>query len=78
MRLTMKFLALAAALTVFTVPALAQKQECTDENKTAWYQKFLDNRKGNEAQQKVAYEAAMLYLENCPADPNDQQAAYMR
>ena len=78
MKRTMKFLALTAALTVFAVPALAQKQECTDENKTAWYQKFLDNRKGNEAQQKVAYEAAKLYLENCPADPNDQQAAYMR
>jgi hypothetical protein len=51
----MKYLALAAALTVFAVPALAQKQECTDENKTKWYQSFLDNRKGNEAQ-KVAYE----------------------
>lgn len=74
----MKFLALAAALTIFAVPALAQKQECTDENKAAWYQKFLDNRKGNEAQQKVAYEAAKMYLDNCPADPNDAQAKYMK
>lgn len=78
MKRTMKFLALAAALTVFAVPVLAQKQECTDENKAAWYQKFLDNRKGNEAQQKVAYEAAKMYLDNCPADPNDAQAKYMR
>jgi len=78
MKRTMKYLALAAALTVFAVPALAQKQECTDENKTAWYQKFLDNRKGNEAQQKTAYEAAKLYLDNCPADPNDAQAKYMK
>lgn len=75
MKRTMKYLALAAALTVFAVPALAQKQECTDENKTKWYQTFLDNRKGD---QKVAYDAAKLYLENCPADPNDAQAKYMR
>jgi hypothetical protein len=74
----MNFLALAAALTVLAVPALAQKQECTDENKTKWYQSFLDNRKGNEAQQKVAYESAKMYLDNCPADPNDAQAKYMK
>jgi hypothetical protein len=36
---------------------------------------FLDNRKGD---QKVAYDAAKLYLDNCPADPNDAQAKYMR
>ena len=71
----MKFLALAAALTVFAVPALAQKAECTDENKAKWYQTFLDNRKGD---QKVAYDAAKMYLDNCPADPNDKQAEYMR
>ena len=75
MKRTIKYLALAAALTVFAVPALAQKQECTDENKTKWYQTFLDNRKGD---QKVAYDAAKLYLDNCPADPNDAQAKYMR
>ena len=75
MKRTMKYLALAAALTVFAVPAFAQKQECTDENKTKWYQTFLDNRKGD---QKVAYDAAKLYLDNCPADPNDAQAKYMR
>lgn len=78
MKRTMKFLALAAALTVFAVPALAQKQECTDENKTKWYQTFLDNRKGDEAKQKIAYDAAKLYLDNCPADPNDAQAKYMK
>lgn len=78
MKRTMKYLALAAALTVFAVPALAQKQECTDENKTKWYQAFLDNRKGNEAQQKAAYDAAKLYLDNCPDDPNDAQRTYMR
>ena len=75
MKRTIKYFALAAALMVFAVPVLAQKQECTDENKTKWYQTFLDNRKGD---QKVAYEAAKLYLENCPADPNDAQAKYMK
>jgi hypothetical protein len=75
MKRTIKFLAFAAVLAVAAAPALAQKQECTDENKAAWYQKFLDNRKGD---QKVAYEAAKLYLDNCPADPNDKQAEYMR
>jgi len=78
MKRTMKVLALVAALTVLAVPALAQKQECTDENKTKWYQSFLDNRKGNEAQQKVAYDSAKLYLDNCPDDPNDAQRIYMR
>lgn len=78
MKRTMKVLGLAAALAVLAVPALAQKQECTDENKTKWYQSFLDNRKGNEAQQKVAYDSAKMYLDNCPADPNDAQATYMR
>jgi hypothetical protein len=78
MKRTIKCLALAAALTVFAVPALAQKQECTDENKTKWYQTFLDNRKGDEAKQKIAYDAAKMYLDNCPADPNDAQAKYMK
>src|SRR5437762_8681333 len=75
MKRTIKFLALAAVLAVFAAPALAQKQECTDENKAKWYQTFLDNRKGD---QKVAYDAAKMYLDNCPADPNDAQAKYMK
>ena len=78
MKRTIKVFALAAALMVLAVPALAQKQECTDENKTKWYQTFLDNRKGDEAKQKVAYDAAKLYLDNCPDDPNDAQRVYMR
>ena len=77
MRRTIKTLALAAALAVFAVPALAQKQECNDENKGAWYKTFYDNRKGDAPQQKVAYDAAKLYLSNCPADPADKQAEYM-
>lgn len=77
MRRTIKTLALAALLAVFAVPALAQKQECNDENKGAWYKTFYDNRKGDAPQQKIAYDAAKLYLTNCPADPADKQAEYM-
>lgn len=77
MRRTIKTLALAALLSVFAVPALAQKQECNDENKAAWYKTFYDNRKGDAPQQKIAYDAAKLYLGNCTADPADKQAEYM-
>jgi len=78
MKRMMKLFALAGVVAVFSIPAVAQKQECTDENKTKWYQTFLDNRKGNEAQQKVAYDAAKMYLDSCPDDPNDPQRIYMR
>lgn len=77
MRRTIKTLALAAVLAVFAVPALAQKQECTDENKAAWYKTFYDNFKLDAAQQKIAYEAANTYIASCPADPNDKQLPYM-
>lgn len=78
MRRTIKTLALAALLAVFAVPALAQKQECNDENKGAWYKTFYDNFKGTAEQQKTAYDSAKLYLDNCPADPADKQAEYMK
>src|SRR5438105_2504226 len=76
MRRTIKLLVLAAALAVFAVPAIAQTDQCTDENKDLWYAKtFLPNFKGNEAQQKTAYEAAKKYIANCPAD---QYSDYMQ
>ncbi len=78
MRRTIKTLALAAMLAVFAVPVLAQKQECNDENKGAWYKTFYDNFKGTAEQQKTAYDSAKLYLDNCPADPADKQAEYMK
>src|SRR6266513_1442165 len=78
MKRIIKFLALAAMLAVFAVPALAQKQECTDDNKVAWYKTFYDNYKGDAAAQNVAYDNAKLYLDNCAKDPNDKQAAFMQ
>src|SRR5438309_578508 len=54
MKRIIKLLALAATLAVFAVPTLAQKQECTDDNKGTWYKTFYDNYKGDAAQQKLA------------------------
>jgi hypothetical protein len=73
MKPTIKLLSLAAALAVFAVPTLAQKQECTEENKNAWYRTFYNNRTGSEEQQKTAYDTANIYIESCPDDPNDAQ-----
>ncbi len=63
-------------LAVFAAPAWAQSKECNDENKAAWYQKFLDNFRDAD-KQKVAYDAATTYRDSCQADPNDAQRAYM-
>jgi hypothetical protein len=78
MKRTIKILAAAAILAVFAAPALAQTKECNDENKAAWYDTFLKNYKGEAPQQKIAYDAAKLYLTSCPEDPNDQIAAFMK
>ena len=78
MKQTIKLLMLAAALAVFAMPTQAQKQECTEENKNAWYKTFYDNRTGTEEQQKTAYDAAKLYIESCPEDPNDAQLKPMK
>ena len=77
MKRLMKILALAAFAAAFTTPALAQKQECNDENKAAWYKTFYDNFRGDENQQKTAYDAGKTYHDSCPADPNDKQLAYV-
>jgi hypothetical protein len=78
MRRTIKLATLAAMLAVFAAPALAQSKECNDENKAAWYDTFLKNYKGEPPQQKIAYDAAKLYLTSCPEDPADQIAAFMK
>jgi len=65
-------------LAVFAVPVLAQTKECNDENKAAWYDTFLKNYKGEPPQQKIAYDAAKLYLTSCPADPSDKIADFMK
>lgn len=78
MRRTIKLVTIAAMLAVFAAPALAQSKECNDENKAAWYDTFLKNFRGDPPQQKIAYDAAKLYLSSCPEDPADAQAAYMK
>jgi hypothetical protein len=78
MKRTIMLLAVAVIAAAFAAPALAQTKECTDENKAAWYDTFLKNFKGDPAQQKIAYDAAKLYLTSCPADPADKVAAYMQ
>jgi opacity protein-like surface antigen len=78
MRRTIKLVTFAVILAVFAAPALAQSKECNDENKAAWYGTFLENFRGDPAKQKIAYDAAKLYLTSCPEDPADAQAAYMK
>src|SRR5437588_12088172 len=77
MKRTIKIMALALAIAAFAAPGLAQSKECNDDNKAAWYKTFLDNYKGDEAKQKVAYDTANTYIAACPADPADQQRPYM-
>jgi hypothetical protein len=74
MKRTILLLAVAVVLAAFTAPVLAQSTDCTDENKAAWYQKFLDNRKG---EQKIAYDNAKLYLK-CSTDPAEQITSYLQ
>ncbi|PYS62936.1 MAG: hypothetical protein DMF76_07750 [Acidobacteria bacterium] len=77
MKRMIKLFVFAAIVAAFAVPALAQSKDCTDENKSAWYDTFLKNYKGESAQQKVAYDAAKQYL-SCTSDPSDQYAAYLK
>ena len=65
-------------LAALAAPALAQTKECNDENKGAWYDTFLKNYKGDPPQQKIAYDAAKLYLTSCPEDPADKIADFMK
>jgi hypothetical protein len=78
MKRTIILSTVAAMLAVFAVPVLAQTKECNDENKAAWYDTFLKNYKGEAAQQKIAYDAAKLYLTSCPEDPADKIAEFMK
>ena len=78
MRRIIKLLALAAVIALVAIPAIAQADQCNDENKGAWYTTFYNNYKGDAAAQKVAYDAAKKYLGACPADPADKQAAFMK
>ena len=77
MKRMIKLFMFAAIVAAFAVPALAQSKDCTDENKTAWYDTFLKNYKGDPPQQKIAYDAAKQYLA-CSSDAGDQYAAYLK
>ena len=77
MKRMIKLFMVAAIVAAFAVPALAQSKDCTDENKTAWYDTFLKNYKGDPPQQKIAYDAAKQYLA-CSSDAGDQYAAYLK
>ena len=77
MKRMIKLFMFAAIVAAFAVPALAQSKDCTDENKTAWYDTFLKNYKGDPPQQKIAYDAAKQYLA-CSSDSGDQYAAYLK
>jgi len=71
MKRTIKLLALAGTLAVFTTSALAQAKECNDEFKAATYQKWYDNRKDK---QDVAYQAAKDYLATCTTEDQYSKA----
>lgn len=77
MKRTIILLTVAVMLAAFAAPVLAQSKECNDENKAAWYDTFLKNYNGAPPQQKIAYDAAKLYLSSCPKDPADKIAEFM-
>jgi len=65
MKRTINLLALAATLSLFAAPALAQTPACDDAFKTATYKKWYDNRKDH---QDIAFQAAEEYIKVCPDD----------
>jgi hypothetical protein len=77
MKRTNRIFGLAALVAIFAVPTIAQ-QKCTDDNKEAWYKTFYDNYRGSASQLKIALDAAKAYIAACPADPHDQQRAFMQ
>ena len=72
MRLTNRILALIALLTLSSVAVLAQTKECTEDFKTATYQKWYDARTDK---QDVAFQAAEEYLTVCPTDESPYATA---
>ncbi len=71
MKRTIKLLVLAGMFAVFAAPTLSQTKECTDEFKSATYQKWYDNRKDH---QDVAYQAAKDYLATCTTEDQYSKA----
>ena len=73
MKRTILLLAVAVIAAAFAAPVLAQTKECTDEFKSATYQKWYDNRKEH---QDVAAQAAKDYLATCTTE--DQYSAALK
>jgi hypothetical protein len=71
MKRTITLFALAATIAACAASALAQAKECTDEFKSATYQKWYDNRKDH---QDVAREAAKEYLATCTTEDQYSKA----
>ena len=65
MKRTINLLALAATLSLFAAPALAQTPAYDDAFKTTTYKKWYDNRKDH---QDIAFQAAEEYIKVCPDD----------
>lgn len=92
MKNVMRVLIVAAFVTAFALPALAQDAAATPaaqagpcttevEAKAALYKKFLDNYKGTPEQQKIASETGKEYLSkygNCPDDGDKKIAAFIQ
>lgn len=84
MRKKIQSIATCTALAMLALPALANRipmrpdvtaqDQCTDENKAAWYQRFTETRTGDTAK---AYEAGKKYLTACPKE-DDQIATYLK
>src|ERR1041385_1559138 len=78
MKRIIKLLTLTATLALVAIPAVAQADQCTEENKGEWYGTFFKNYKGDIAAQKVAYDSAKKYINACPDDAADAQRKYMK
>lgn len=78
MKTIIKLVTIGATLALMAFPAVANslstdtvaQDQCTDENKAAWYKTFTDTFK-TDAQPK-AYEAAKKYLTACSAEDTPQ------
>lgn len=77
MKKTFRLITICAALAALALPAFANEMlgpdsaiqdQCTDDNKRAWYESFTATRTSNPTQ---AYEAAKKYLGACPDDADD-------
>jgi hypothetical protein len=75
MKRIINLLILTAAVAAFAIPAVAQADECNDDNKGAWYKTFLDNYTKPAPDNKLALDAAKKYIASCGDDP---QKAYMQ